>query len=154
MRFRAYFSPIITALLYIIAAVSLAGAIVGILVFAKIPIELSVRQATLLVSVCPLCLVVSLMFATVHYTVTATHLRLYVGFIDMLSGRVRFDKILNVVIDNGNMYISYLYKGMDPIITAITINPKRYTELKDILIAKNPNIQFYENKNEFDNSEQ
>lgn len=154
MRFQAYFTPIIKVILYIMAAVSFVGLVIGILVFAKIPIELTTGQATLLVSVCPMCVIITLLFATVHYKVEATHLRLYVGFIDIFGGKVRLDKILNIVFDNGRMYISYLHEGTDPIIAAIVINPKRYAEMKDVLLAKNPNIQFYENKNESDNSQQ
>lgn len=154
MRFQAYFTPVIKVILYIMAAVSFAGLIVGLLVFVKVPIELSTGQASLLVSVCPMCLVITLVFATIHYTVTSTHLRLYVGFVDIFGGKVRLDKILNIVFDNNRMYISYLHEGTDPIISAIVINPKRYVEMKDLLISKNPNIQFYENKNESDNSQQ
>lgn len=154
MRFQAYFTPIIKVILYIVAAISLVGMIVGILYFAKVPLELTITQGTLLVSVCPLCLITSLLFATLHYTVTATHLRLYVGIVDILDGHIRLDKILNVVFDNGKMYISYLYKGVDPIIAAIVINPKRHVEMKDLLMARNPNIQFFENKDETDNSQQ
>ena len=154
MRFQAYFTPIIKILLYIMAAVSFVGLVIGILVLAKVPIELSTGQATLLVSFCPLCTIIALLFATLHYKVTATHLRLYIGFIDILGGRISLDKILNIVIDKGIMYISYLYKGMDPVIAAIVINPKRYNEMKALLMAKNPNIVFYEEKNESDNSQQ
>ena len=154
MRFQAYFTPIIKIILYIMAAISVIGLIIGILVFAKVPIELTTGQATLLVSLCPVCAVISLLFATLHYTVTNTHLRLNVGLIDVLGGRVCINKIVNIVIDGKLMYISYIYKGMDPIIAAIAINPKRYDEMKDLLMAKNPNIQFFENKNESDNSKQ
>lgn len=154
MRFQAYFTPIIKILLYIMAIVSLGGLIIGILVFARVPIELSTGQATLLVSICPLCVIIALLFATLHYKVTATHLRLYVGFIDVLGGRIRLDKILNIVIDKGTMYISYLYQGMDPIIATIVINPKRFNTMKELLMSKNPNIQFYEYKDEPDNSQQ
>lgn len=153
MRFQAHFTPIIKTLLYVMAVVSLAGLIIGILALAKVPIELSMGQATLLVSVCPMCVVITLVLATVHYTVTATHLRLYIGFVDILGGKIRLDKILNIVLDGDRMLISYLHEGTDPIIAAIVINPKRYVEMKDLLIARNPNIVFYENKNESDNSQ-
>ena len=154
MRFQANFTPVIKVILYIMATVSFVGLIIGILVFASVPIEISIPQATLLVSICPLCIIVSLLFSTIHYKVTATHLRLYIGFIDILNGRIRIDKILNIVIENNCMYISYLYQGVDPIIAAIIINPKRHNELKELLMAKNPNIVFYEDKNESDNSKQ
>ncbi len=154
MRFQAHFTPIIKVLLYIMAAVSFVGMVIGILVFAKVPIELTTGQATLLVSVCPLCVVITLLFATVHYKVDATHLRLYIGFIDIFGGRVAISKILNVVIDSNSMYISYLHEGIDPIIAAVVISPKRYIEMKDLLMTKNPNIVFYEDKNGSDNSQQ
>lgn len=154
MRFQAYFTPVIKILLYIMAVVSFVGMIIGILVLANVPIELSKGQATLLVSFCPLCTVIALLFATLHYKVTSTHLRLYIGFIDILGGRVSIDKILNIVFDNGLMYISYLHKGTDPIIAAIVINPKRFNEMKDLLMARNPQIVFYEERNESDNSQQ
>lgn len=155
MRFLAHFTPIVKIVMYVMAVISLVGMIVGILALTKAaPIELSNTQATLLVSVCPMCVVIALVFTTVHYKVDTTHLRLYVGFIDVLGGRVRIDKILNIVIENKVMYISYLYQGMDPIIAAIVINPKRHKQMKELLISKNPNILFFENKDATDNSEQ
>ncbi len=154
MRFQAYFTPLIKIILYIMATISFIGLIVGILVLAGVRIELSLGQATLLVSICPICTIIALLFATLHYKVDSTNLRLYIGFIDLFGGKVRIDKILNIVIDKNIMYISYLYKGMDPIIAAIAISPKRYNEMKDLLIARNPNIVFYENENDFGNCKQ
>lgn len=154
MRFQAYFTPIIKILLYIMAALSFVALVIGVLRLANVPIELSQGQAILIVSVCPMSVLITLLFATLHYKVTATHLRLYIGFIDILGGRIRLDKILNIVIDRNTMYISYLHQGMDPIIAAIAINPKNYDKMKNILTARNPNIQFYKNHNEPDNSKQ
>ena len=155
MRFQAYFTPVIKVLLYVMATISFVGTIIGILALAKVPIELSQRQAILLISVCPLCTIIALLFATLHYRVETKYLRLYIGFIDIFGGRVQIDKILNIVLDNGAMYICYLYKdGVDPIITAIVINPKRYNQMKELLIARNPNIEFYETKNESSDSKQ
>ena len=154
MRFQANFTPVIKVLLYIMAAVSIIGLTVGILRLANVPIELSTGQATLLVSFCPLCAVIALLFATIHYKVSETHLRLYVGFIDIFGGKVQINKILNIVTDNDMMYISYLSEGVDPIIAAIAISPKRFVNMKDLLMSKNPNIQFYDKKDETDNSQQ
>lgn len=154
MRFQAYFTPLIKILLYIMAVISFIGLIIGILVFAGIRIELSLGQATLLVSICPVCTIIALLFATLHYKVDSTNLRLYIGFIDLFGGKIRLEKILNIIIDNKIMYISYLYKGMDPIIAALVISPKRYNEMKDLLMARNPNIVFYENENDSSNSQQ
>lgn len=155
MRFQAYFTPVIKVLLYVMAAVTLAGTIVGILVVAGVPIELSQNRAILLLSICPLCTVIALLFATLHYKIDKNFLRLNLGFIDILGGRVRIDKILNIVIEDGHMFISYLYKdGVDPVIAAIVINPKRYYEMKDLLLSANPNIVFYEANNESPDSKQ
>lgn len=155
MRFQAYFAPVIKILLYVMAVISVIGMIIGILYFAGVHIELTVNQSTLLVSVCPLCSIVALLFATLHYKVDSKRLRLYVGFIDIFGGKVALDKILNIVIDNGKMYISYLSdKGVDPIIAAIVINPKRYSEMKDLLMARNPKIVFYDANNDSTNSKQ
>ena len=148
MRFIAKFTPTIRVILWIMAAISLGGLALGIAVFAGAPIEVTTGQATLLISVCSLTLIVALLFNTIHYKVSATHLRLNIAFIDMLSGRIRIDKILNIVIDNGKLYISYLWQGRDPVIALLAISPKRYGEFKDLLMSRNENIVFYENKND------
>lgn len=155
MRFQAYFTPIIKILLYVMAVISFIGLIVGILLIANVHIlDMTIGQGRLLVGVCPVCVVIALLFATLHYKVDATHVRLYMAFFDVLRGRIRIDKILNIVIDGKVMYISYLHEGMDPIIAALVISPKRFNEMKELLMSKNPNIQFFENKNDTDNSQQ
>ena len=148
MKFLAKFTPVIRVILWIMAAISLAGLAVGIAVFAGAQIEITTGQATLLISVCSLTLIVALLFNTIHYKVDATHLRLNIAFIDMLSGRIRIDKILNIVIDDGKLYISYLWQGQDPVIALIAISPKKYDEFRDLLMSRNKNIVFYENKND------
>ena len=146
MRFLANFTPVIRVIFCIMAVIALAGLIVGIAVFAGAQIEVTTGQATLLIIVCSLTLIVALLFTTIHYKVDATHLRLNMAFIDILSGRIRIDKILNIVIDDGKLYISYLWQGHDPVIALIAISPKRYDEFKDLLMSRNKNIVFYENK--------
>ena len=155
MRFQAYFPPLIRTILWLMATISLVGLIVGIAVLAGLHLEVTIGQATLLISVCSFTLIIALLLATIHYKVDATHLHLNIGFVDMLSGRIRINNILNIVIDNEKMYISYFWKGPDPVIALVAINPKRYSEMKDILMAKNKNIFYYENdNNEITNSEQ
>lgn len=155
MRFQAYFTPVLKVLLYIMAVLSLIGTIIGILVIAGVQIEMPQHRAITLLSICPLCAIIALLFATLHYKVEKHFLRLNLGFIDILGGRIRIDKILNIVIESKTMYISYLHKdGQDPVIAAIVISPKRFAEMKDLLISLNPNIVFYEEKDEPADSEQ
>lgn len=146
MRFVAYITPTIKVILWIMAAISLVGLVIGIITLAGAHLEITSGQATLLTSVCSLTLIVALLLATIHYKVDNTHLRLNIAFVDVLSGRIRLDNILNIVIDNDYFYISYLWKGPDPVIALIAINPKRYEELKNLLMSRNKNIVFYENK--------
>ena len=136
------------------AVISLAGLALGIAVVAGAQIEITTGQATLLISVCSLTLVVSTLFATVHYKVDDKYVHLNVAFIDMLGNRIRIENILNIVIDQDKMYISYLWKGPDPVIALIAINPKRFDAMKDLLTSKNKNIVFSEYKNETTDSEQ
>lgn len=154
MKFMATFTPTIKFFLWIIATISLVGIIIGILPLAGAHWEITTAQATLLISVCSLALIVSTLLATIHYKVDKTHVRINIGFVDMLSGRIRIDNILNIVINEGKMYISYLWKGPDPVIALIAIKPKRYDEFKQLLMSKNKNIVYYENKNEPTDSEQ
>ena len=155
MRFQSTFTPTIRIILSIMAALSIAGIIVAIVVLAGVVMEITPAQAWLLLSVCTFSLIVSTLLVTIHYKVDATHVRLNMLFVDMLGGRIRIDNILNIVIDKGKLYISFLWKGPDPVIALISIKPKRYQEFKDILMMRNPNIVFYENKeNETTDSKQ
>ena len=148
MRFHFVSTLTIRIFLWIIAALSLIGLVVGILAFAGVHIEITTAQSTILVSMCSLTLLVSLLFGTIHYKVDDAYLHLNIAFIDMLSNRIRLDKILNIVIENNVFYISYLWKGPDPVIAAIMISPKRYDDFKTLLMSRNPNIVFYEANNE------
>ena len=136
------------------AVISLAGLALGIAVVAGAHIEITTGQATLLISVCSFTLVVSILFATIHYKVDDKYVHLNVAFVDMLGSRIRIENILNIVIDHDKMYISYLWKGPDPLIALMAINPKRFGEMKDLLMSKNKNIVFSEYKDETTDSEQ
>ena len=154
MRFLANFSPRLRIAFIVMAAISLLGLILGIAVLAGARIEMTTGQATLLISVCSLTLLISILFATIHYKVDDTFVHLNIAFIDMFGNRIRIDKILNIVFNNDKMYISYLWKGPDPVISLIAINKKRFVEMKDLLLSKNKNIVFNEYKDETDNSQQ
>ena len=154
MRFMANFSPKLRIGFIVMAAVSLVGLALGIAVLAGARIEVSTGQATLLISVCSLTLLIAILFATIHYKVDDNFLHLNIAFIDMLGNRIRIDKILNIVFDQDKMYISYLWKGPDPVIALVAINKKRFVEMKDLLMSKNKNIVFNEYKDETTDSEQ
>ena len=154
MKFIANFSPKLRIGFIVMAVVSLIGLAVGIAVFAGAHIEVTTGQATLLISVCSLTLLLSILFATIHYKVDDTFVHLNVAFIDMLGNRIRIDKILNIVINDDKMYISYLWKGPDPVIALLAINKKKFGEMKDLLMSKNKNIVFSEYNDETSDSEQ
>lgn len=154
MRFFASFSKPIKIACFIIAGISAIGCIFAILALSGAHIELSTAQAKLLLAVCPISAVIALLLATIHYKITDTHLRLNIAFVDMLGGRIRIDNILNVVIENQQLYISFLWKGMDPIIAHIAIAQTKYKDFADLLMTKNKNIVFYDENNETTDSQQ
>lgn len=144
MRLHFKSTPTIQIFLWITIAISVVGFVVGILALAGVHIEVNHGQGVLLVSVFSFTLIVSALLATIHYKVDTQYIHLNIAFIDMLSNRIRIDKILNIAIENNTFFISYLWKGPDPVIAAIMINPKRFDELKTYLMSKNPNIVFYD----------
>lgn len=144
MRFNAKFSPVIDIILWTMTAVSVVGLVCGALVMFGVNVAgIFVGQARVLVGFCPVSALLSILFATIHYKVTNTHLQLKIAFWDMLGGRIEIGKILNIVIKDGKMYVSYLWKGPDPVIARIAISPKKYEQMKAILTAQNPNIEFW-----------
>ena len=154
MRFLANFSPKLRIAFIVMAALSLVGLVVGIVVLAGARIEVTKGQATLLISVCSFTLLISILFATIHYKVDDTFVHLNIAFIDMIGNRIRIENILNIVIDQDKMYISYLWKGPDPVIALVAINKKRFVAMKDLLMSKNKNIVFSEYKDEITDSQQ
>lgn len=146
MKINADFSPIIRILLWIIFALSVVSTVFAVLALFKVPniFELSPANGIVLLSSMPIIAVFSACVATVHYKLDNTHLRLNIAFWDILGGKIRIENILNIVYTGGKMYISYLWKGYDPTISLIAINPKHFDKLKDALMAKNPRIVFYD----------
>lgn len=115
----------------------------------RLPIlEIMPGQAVLLLSSSSVVAVFSLLLATLHYKVTDTHLRLNLAFFDVLGGRIRLENILNIVFQNGNMYLSYIWKGADPVIAQIAVKSKHFEKLKDALMKANPNIVFFDRSKE------
>lgn len=154
MRFLANFSPKLRIGFIVIATLSIVGLALGIATLAGARVEITSGQATLLISVCSLTLVVSTLFATIYYKVDDKFIHINIGFIDMSGNRIRIDRILNIVIDHDEMYISYLWKGPDPVIARLAISKKRFGEMRDLLMSKNKNIVFSEYKDETSDSEQ
>lgn len=75
-------------------------------------------------------------------------MRLNITFLDILGGRIRIDNILNIVIKDHKLYISYIWQGNDPVISEIMISPKQFDSFKDILIAKNNRIVYFNDDND------
>lgn len=147
-------SPLyIRILLWITIAVSIVGLTIGILVFAGVHLEVTSGQATLLVSVFSLTLVFSVLLSTIHYKIDAHYIHLNIAFLDMLSNRIQIEKILEIVLYDKKLYISYLWKGRDPVIALISISPKRFDDFKNYLISKNKNIVYYDNDNKTESSD-
>jgi len=146
MRILSNFSPIIKIILWIIFALSVAALVVSVLVVSDAVIirYITKGQGLVLLFSSTLATVISLLLATIHYQVTKTHLRLNVAIFDILGGRIRLENILNVVIKEGKMYISYIWKGEDPVIAQIAIKPKHYEKMKDALMKANPNVVFFD----------
>ncbi len=127
-----------------------------------LPIDLSPAQGALLLFSASVVAVFSILLATVHYKVTSTHLRLNLAFFDILGGRIRIEKILNIVFKTDNtatkpqrkMYISYIWKGEDPIIAQIAIAPKYFEPMKEQLMSKNPNIVFFDDDQHNDTTQE
>lgn len=122
---------------------------IGILILCKIPvIEMSVAQAKLYVISSPIITALTLALGTIRYKITDEHVRLNITFLDILGGRIRIDNILNIVIKNNKLYISYIWQGNDPVISEIMISPKQFDSFKDILIAKNNRIVYFNDDND------
>lgn len=145
MRIFSNFSTIIKIILWIIFAISIAALVVSVLVVSEATVIrfITKGQGLVLLFTSALTTVASLLFATIHYQVTQTHLRLNLAFFDILGGRIRLENILNIVIKDGKMYISYIWKGPDPVIAQIAIRHKHFEKMKDALMKANPNILFY-----------
>lgn len=137
-------------------AVSIAVAVLSVVILCgvAVPLEITRAQATLLLFAASFVAVVAVLLCTIFYRVTDTHLRLQIAFLDILGGRIRIENILNIVYksdtaDKKNalrMYISYIWKGGDPVIAQIAIKPKHFDKLKNTLIAQNPNIVFWDER--------
>ena len=124
---------------------SIATLVVSILVVVEAAPKILITkgQGHVLLFTSSLSAVISLLLATIHYHVTSTHLRLNIAFFDILSGRIRLENILNVVIKDKKMYISYIWKGPDPVIAQIAIRQKHFEKMKDALMRANPQIVYF-----------
>lgn len=106
-------------------------------------LNITKEQAGILLGFCPFAAIFATAFATIHYKVTNTNLQLKIAFIDLFSGKVSLERILNIVQTDGKLYISYITDGYDPIITHIAIPQKDFATFKAVLTDKNKNIVFY-----------
>lgn len=154
MKFRIKLNPIAGVVIWTMLSISVIGLAVSVAALCGVQIELTPAQSKLLIATFSFTLVVCVLFVTVHYKVHNNKLKLNIACIDMLGGRIDINSILNIVIDKDKMFISYIWKGADPIIAAIMIKPKYFDDMKDLLMSKNKNIIFYDKSDEIIDSEQ
>ncbi len=149
MKFKATFSTLITVTLWFIFALSIIAIAIGIMVLCNIQIaNMSYGQARVLLFTSPLIFLMSLILSTIYYKVDEKYVHLNLAFVDVLSNKIKIENILNIVIKDQKLYISYLHKGMDPIISQIMIAPRRFESFKTLIMSKNKNTIFI---NEDDN---
>ena len=130
---------------------SFAGLVIGILLVANVPIGTLTRgQGGVLVGFCPFATMFSLMMATIHYKVTDTHLQLKMAFWDILGGRIRIENIVSLVKKDSNLYVSFIWKGPDPVIARIAVRQQDYDRVKALLTDKNPAIFYYDEDKQTD----
>lgn len=154
MKFGIKLPTLVSVVIWTTLTISIIGLAVSIAALCGVPIEITPAQAKLLIATFSLTAVISTLFVTIHYKIQGNKLKLNIACIDMLSGRINIDSILNIVIDKDKMYISYIWKGADPIIAAIMIHPKRFEEMKNLLMSQNKNIVYYNKNDETTDSEQ
>ncbi len=153
MRTMANFAPPVRILLWVMFAISLVVTIFAALIVfgVTLPLDVSPAQASVTLFSSTIVAVFSVLLATIHYHIDEKHLRLKLAFFDILGGRISLQNILNVVIKEGKMYISYIWQGEDPVIAQIAIAPKHFERFKDELIRKNPRIVFFDDDTSVEN---
>ena len=159
MRFSLYLSKyykLVKALMWLLIGLSVGMIVLSVLTLCDMYTFLNMSYVGAKVNIATSCISIVAMVAllTMHYHLDEKHLRTKLLFFDLLGGRIRIENILNIVYTQDMMYISYLWKGNDPVIATILIAPSKFDKMKDALLQKNKNIVFYEDKNETGNSKQ
>ncbi len=159
MKYPLYLSKdykFIKILMWAFVAISISLIVMSIITLcdAYTFLNLTLAQAKIYLTTACISTIVLVGILTIHYQVDGEHLRIKLFFFDLLGGRIRYEKILNIVYSNGMMYISYIWKGVDPVIASIMIAPSKFDKMKDELLSKNKNIVFYEDKDEISDSQQ
>ena len=149
MKFKTQFPTPCTIAVWAIFVVSTITTGIAIAVlFGAVVFNITPGQATLWVGVCPILAIVSFCLGTIHYKVENTHLRLYVGPFDLFLGRVRLENILNIVVFQDKLFISYLWQGQDPVISCLMIHKNEHELMKQCLQSKNHKIEYHEEEDE------
>ena len=159
MRFSLYLSKyykLVKALMWLLIGLSVGMIVLSVLTLCDMYTFLNMSYVGAKINIATSCISIVAMVAllTIHYHLDENHLRIKLLFFDLLGGRIRIENILNIVYTQDMMYISYLWKGNDPVIATILIAPSKFDKMKDALLQKNKNIVFYEDKNETGNSKQ
>lgn len=159
MKFPLYLSKnykIIKIFMWALVAVSIFLIVMSIITLCDVYTFLNLTYAQAKINIATACIstIVLVGILTIRYQLDDKHLRIKLFFFDLLGGRIRYEKILNIVYSKGMMYISYIWKGVDPVIASIMIAPSKFDKMKNELLSKNKNIVFYEDKDEISDSQQ
>lgn len=153
MRIQAYFTPTIKIILWIMIVICAISTVIGVLcLFEVLKLELSRPQIIIIISFSPILCLMATLLATIHYKVDNRCLRLKIGFVDIMGGRILISNIVNIVLRDKKMYISYICDQLDPIIAQISIKESQHKKLTDYLLSKNKNIVLFEDNDEVTNS--
>ena len=149
---KRYFLLKIVMILSIVLSVGMIVLSIMTLCGAYTFLNMTFAQAKIQLSTACISILLMSALLSMHYHLDDKHLRIKLLFFDLLGGRIRYENILNIVYTDGLMYISYIWKGADPVIASILISPSKFDKMKDALLAKNKNIVFYEDNDETGNS--
>lgn len=106
--------------------------------------KLEVGSGIIICAMYALIGVLALLFATLSYKLTTDKLQLKLGFVDLNGGKIKTENIVNAVMMDGKLYISYIGTALDPIIVEIAVKSDKMKEFCDELKKLNDKVEVFE----------